>query len=53
MNTHSYQVSDELGQHLGQGGDSVETYFECITTCSIHDGECITRCVEELRETSS
>jgi len=33
-----------------QSWDSVETYFECITTCSLDDGECITRCVEELRE---
>ena len=30
--------------------DAVETYFECITTCSLDDGECITRCVEELRD---
>ncbi|QEY32948.1 hypothetical protein EVJ50_12655 [Synechococcus sp. RSCCF101] len=33
-----------------QSWDSVESYFECITTCSLDDGECITRCVEELRE---
>jgi hypothetical protein len=30
--------------------DSVESYFECITTCSLDDGECITHCVEQLRE---
>jgi hypothetical protein len=30
--------------------DAMETYFECITTCSLEDGECVTRCVEELRE---
>ena len=34
-----------------QTWDSVETYFQCITTCSLDDGECITRCVEELRDT--
>jgi len=51
MNTHSGQLSGELGQRLVQSLDSVETYFECITTCSIDDGECITRCVERLRET--
>jgi hypothetical protein len=28
----------------------METYFSCITTCSLDDGECVTRCVEELRE---
>ena len=29
-------------------GDSINTYFECITQCSIIDGhqECITRCLE-------
>jgi hypothetical protein len=25
-------------------------YFECITTCSLDDGACVTRCVELLRE---
>ena len=30
--------------------DAMEVYFECITTCSLEDGECVTRCVEELRE---
>ena len=33
-----------------QGGDALETYFECITTCSLDDGACVTRCVEQLRE---
>ena len=28
--------------------DSINSYFECITECSIVDGhqECVTRCVE-------
>lgn len=30
--------------------DAMEAYFSCITTCSLDDGECVTRCVEELRE---
>jgi hypothetical protein len=30
--------------------DATDVYFECITTCSLEDGECVTRCVEELRE---
>ncbi|MEB3166814.1 MAG: hypothetical protein VKO65_09120 [Cyanobacteriota bacterium] len=30
--------------------DAVESYFECITTCSLEDGECVTRCVEVLRQ---
>jgi|TARA_B100001063_G_scaffold83707_1_gene78075 hypothetical protein len=33
-----------------QTWDAVETYFECITTCSLDDGDCITRCVEQLKD---
>jgi hypothetical protein len=33
------------------GTDPVETYFECITACSLDDGDCVTQCVEVLRET--
>ena len=32
--------------------DPVEAYFECITTCSLDDGDCVTQCVEQLREQS-
>ena len=30
--------------------DPVSSYFECITSCSVDDGECVTHCVEVLRE---
>jgi hypothetical protein len=30
--------------------DPVEAYFECITTCSLDDGECVTSCTEILRQ---
>jgi hypothetical protein len=30
--------------------DPVETYFACITSCSLDDGDCITICTEQLRE---
>ncbi len=30
--------------------DPVEQYFTCITSCSLDDGECITVCTEQLRE---
>jgi hypothetical protein len=41
----------------GPGGadptiDPVEAYFECITTCSLDDGECVTTCTEILRQHS-
>ncbi|WP_398330131.1 hypothetical protein [Vulcanococcus sp.] len=35
------------------GLDPVESYFECITACSMDDGECVTQCVEVLREADS
>lgn len=43
-------VSPEAGEPAGNTWDAMEVYFECITTCSLEDGECVTRCVEELRE---
>ena len=44
--------SSKSGQNE-QTWDAVETYFECITTCSLDDGDCITRCVEQLRDSES
>lgn len=32
--------------------DPVEAYFECITSCSLDDGECVTTCTTILREHS-
>ena len=42
----------ESAEHAEAWG-AVETYFECITTCSLDDGECITQCVEQLKDTDS
>ena len=33
-----------------QISDPIEGYFECITSCDIRDGRCISRCVEILKE---
>ena len=33
--------------------DPVESYFECISTCDITDGICISKCVEILRDDES
>ena len=30
--------------------DPIDNYFECITTCDVRDGLCISRCVEILKE---
>ena len=33
-----------------QISDPIESYFECISTCDIKDGICISRCVEILKQ---
>ena len=30
--------------------DPVESYFDCISSCDITDGTCVSKCVEILRE---
>ena len=30
--------------------DPIESYFECISTCDISDGKCISSCVEILKQ---
>ena len=41
---------DDPAHQRSQTMDAAESYFECITTCSLEDGECVTRCVELLRD---
>jgi hypothetical protein len=41
------------GQGHEQTWDAMETYFECITECSLDDGACVSRCVEALRQGDS
>ena len=33
-----------------QTSDPIESYFECISTCDIKDVNCISRCVEILKQ---
>ena len=33
--------------------DPIESYFECISSCDIRDGICISQCVEKLRNNES
>tara|TARA_B100001989_G_scaffold123461_1_gene87119 strand:- start:813 stop:956 length:144 start_codon:yes stop_codon:yes gene_type:complete len=30
--------------------DPIESYFECISSCDMRDGTCISRCVEILKD---
>jgi len=33
-----------------QTSDPIESYFECISSCDLNDGNCISMCVEILKE---
>ena len=33
-----------------QISDPIESYFECISSCDLNDGNCISMCVEILKE---
>jgi hypothetical protein len=33
-----------------QINDPIESYFECISSCDIKDGICISKCVEILKQ---
>ena len=33
-----------------QISDPIESYFECIASCDINDGTCISRCVDILKQ---
>ncbi|MFN9546762.1 MAG: hypothetical protein ACK6AD_06790 [Cyanobacteriota bacterium] len=51
--SHDAQDSDlalDFLQGFETTGDPVEAYFECITQCSLDDGECVTVCTTLLRE---
>ena len=48
--TENTKSNHEFSLEAEQTWDAVETYFECISTCSLDDGECLTSCVEQLRE---
>ena len=30
--------------------DPVDSYFECISSCDITDGKCVSKCVEILKD---
>ena len=44
MNNYDYQ------EKKFQVSDPIENYFECISTCDLEDGNCISRCVEILKK---
>jgi len=42
--------SIDLGEKHLQISDPIENYFECISSCDIKDGTCISKCVEILKQ---
>ena len=48
---HDHMGRRQVHAHGEGGAAAMDAYFECITTCSLEDGECVTRCVEQLRDT--
>ena len=40
----------DLNEKQFQSSDPIESYFECISSCDIKDGSCISRCVEILKK---
>ena len=40
----------DLNEKNFQISDPVDSYFECISSCDISDGVCISKCVELLKE---
>ena len=45
-----YMKNYQFQEKQFQISDPIESYFECITTCDIRDGRCISRCVEILKQ---
>ena len=43
----------DLKEGIYVTSDPVESYFECISSCDIKDGICISKCVEILRDEES
>ena len=45
-----YMNNYDFKKNQFQNTDPIESYFECISSCDIKDGNCISRCVEILKE---
>jgi hypothetical protein len=43
-------LSGIVESEIDDGVDAVEAYFECITSCSLDDEECVTVCTTRLRD---
>ena len=48
-----YMKNHDSKEKQFQISDPIESYFECISTCDINDGNCISRCVEILKRNNN
>ena len=45
-----YKEKDEFSKLNNLYVDKIDNYFECISSCDISDGKCISKCVEILKD---
>ena len=45
-----YMKNYDFHEKQIQIADPIEIYFECISTCDVKDGNCISQCVEILKQ---
>ncbi len=43
----------DIKEIKNQVSDPVESYFQCISFCNISDDNCISKCVEILRDSEN
>ena len=48
-----FRPKDDLPTNNSINIDPIEHYFECISCCDISDGQCISKCVEILKDSES
>ena len=45
-----YKDKDDFSGLNNLHVDQIDSYFECISSCDISDGQCISKCVEILKD---
>jgi len=45
-----FKDKDDFSNFNSLNIDPIDNYFECISSCDIADGKCISKCVEILKE---
>ena len=45
-----YKEKDDFSSLNNLQIDKIDNYFECISSCDVSDGICISKCVEILKD---